>query len=143
MDANFIARNWALIAAAGVLLPVAFLIVVQLIGSSATGQLRNTRAELADEKRKLAKAMSATRKAEARVDKMLQQADKVKPRLLQEAKETLQDARALAKIATDRVLIAGNHVRRVIHEEFPPVKHARLRKKCLPEPAPEHRPFSF
>ena len=143
MDANFVIRNWALLAAAALLTPVTIVILGQLIGRSATGQLRNTRADLADEKRKHSKTRSATARAEARVDKMLQQQDKVKPRLLQEARDALQDARELEKIAADRVLIAENHVRRVIHEEFPPAKHARLRKRCLPEVTRDRKPFTF
>ena len=143
MDANFIAGNWALIAAAGILAPVAFLIVVQFIGRSATGLLRNTRAELAHEKQELSRAAAATRKAEARVDRMSLKAGKVKPRLLQEAREALADARELEKIAGDRVMVAENHVRRVIHEEFPPEKQGKLRKKCLPAAVPRRRPFSF
>jgi len=143
MDASFLTSNWALIAAGVVLTPVFFLVAAQLIGRSPRGQLRNTRAELAHEKRKQAKSAAVTRKMEARVDKMLRQSDSVKPRLLQEAKEALQDARELEKIAADRVLVAENHVRQVIHEEFPPTRQARLRKRCLPDNLADGKPFSF
>lgn len=143
MNANFVAGNWALIAAAGFLAPVVFLVVVQLAGRSAAGQLRNTRADLADERQRLARATSATRRAEAKVDRLSKKSDKVKPRVLQEARESLADARELEKIAGDRVMVAANHVRRVIHEEFPPAKQDRLRKKCLPTAAPRRMPFSF
>jgi len=55
----------------------------------------------------------------------------------------VEDAKMLAKIANDKVLIAENHVRRVIHEEYPPVKQERLRKKYLPAQAADKRRFSF
>ena len=70
-------------------------------------------------------------------------AGKVKPRLLQEAKDALQDARALEKIAGDKVLIAANHVRRVIHEEFPPSRQQKLRARYLPGEEQNEGPFSF
>lgn len=86
--------------------------------------------------------MTSTR-AESRLDRMLQKAEKIRPSELQAAKEALQDARALQKIAEDRLMVAENHVRRIIHEEFPPVKQQKLRARYLPEALPERRPFSF
>lgn len=65
------------------------------------------------------------------------------PRRLAEAQGTLEDARALAHIARDRVQIAENHVRLVICEEFAPARQQRLREKYLPEAPPDRRPFSF
>ena len=143
MNAEIVASNWALIVAAGILAPVVYLVTSQLIGSSAGGQLRNTRSALAEERQKFAKAQAVTSKAENRLDRLLNQPDDVKPRLLQEAKEALQDARELEKVAADRVLVAENYVRRVIHEEFAPAKQDRLRKKCLPESVPDRGPFTF
>ena len=67
----------------------------------------------------------------------------VAPRRLQEAVEAAQDAEALLKIANDQVLIAENHVRKIIVEEFPPRSHDRLRARCLPGEHADARPFSF
>ncbi|MFQ5983731.1 MAG: hypothetical protein ACE5KS_10215, partial [Woeseiaceae bacterium] len=90
-----------------------------------------------------AKALQGVEKAERTVKRLHDRAERAKPRHLQEAKKALDDATALAKIANDKVLIAENHVRRVIHEEYPPVKQERLRERYLPEQAPGKRPFSF
>jgi hypothetical protein len=41
------------------------------------------------------------------------------------------------------VLIAENHVRKIIVEEFPPRLHERLRERYLPGEGADSRPFSF
>ena len=87
--------------------------------------------------------MKAVEKAEYVAKRLHDNADRAKPRHLQEAKEALQDARTLAKIANDKILIAENHVRRVIVEEFPPVRHEAMRQKYLPDAARDKRPFTF
>ena len=50
---------------------------------------------------------------------------------------------ALAKIADDQQLIAMNHVRRIIHDEFPPKQHDKMRARYLPDDIKDKRPFSF
>ena len=62
---------------------------------------------------------------------------------MSEAKEALQDALALEKIADDKAQVTANQVRRVIFEEFPPTRHEKLRRKYLPEDVRDNRPFSF
>jgi hypothetical protein len=62
---------------------------------------------------------------------------------LQEAKDAVDDANALQKILNDKVMVTENHVRRVIHDEFPPTEHDRLRRKYLPQDIKDERPFSF
>jgi len=69
--------------------------------------------------------------------------DRVAPKRLRDAEESLEDARALAAIAHDRVLVAANLVRQLIFEEYPPAKHERLRNRYLPGDGPDGRPFSF
>ena len=143
MDAHAISQNWALFAA---VLPAA--IVVLLVWSalyrrSASGLLNTV---LRDHKGALAEARKAGKnvvKLSARVAKLEQNADKVKPRVLEETKGLLSDALAFEKIAADKVLVTANHVRRVIHEEFPPSMQDKLRSRYLPEDGPDGRPFSF
>jgi hypothetical protein len=143
MDPELLKSNWALLAAVGIGLIIALIVLSQLIRRSAWGQLRETRRTLAEARQGAARALQAVEKA-ARIAKRLhERAEHTKPRHVQEANEVLEDARMLAKIANDKVLIAENHVRRVIHEEYPPVKQERLRKKYLPEQAADKRPFSF
>ena len=143
MDWNVVKSNWAPLVAAVVGVLVALIVVYQLIRRSAWGQLRETLGTLAAARQDEAKALKAVDRAERIAKRLHEQAERVKPRHVRESKEALEDARALAKIANDRVLIAENHVRRVIHDEYPPVKQERLREKHLPEQAPDRRPFSF
>jgi len=143
MDSELLKSNWALLVAVGIGLIIVVIVLSRLIRRSAWGQLRETRRALTEARQDEARALQAVDKAERIARRLHEQAEQTKPRHVREAKELLEDARMLAKIANDKVLIAENHVGRVIHEEYPPVKQGRLRKKYLPEQAPDKRPFSF
>ena len=79
----------------------------------------------------------------SRLEGLEARAGSVQPRRLREAAEAVQDAEALLKIARDQVLIAENHVRKIIVEEFPPKRHDRMRSKYLPGELDDGKPFSF
>lgn len=143
MDNEFLIHHWGLLAAALLLAVAALHVALSLWQHSASGQLRQALAAMQEQRRLAAKAEGATVKAESRLDSLLQARDKVRPSFLQEAKEALQDARALQKIAEDRQLIAENHLRRIILEEFPPIKQHKLRLRYLPADVRDPRPFSF
>ena len=143
MDWDVLKNNWALIVAAIIGSIIIVIIVIQLIKRSAGGQLRQTLKTLAKARQDEGKAGKSVEKAERIVRRLHENADRAKPRHLQEAKDALQDARALAKIANDKILIAENHVRRVILEEFPPIKHDAMREKYLPNAARDQKPFTF
>ena len=143
MDWNILKSNWALAVAAIIGFTIVLIVVAHLIRRSAWGQLRETIHTLDKARQDEAKALQSVDRAERVSRRLHDNADRAKPRHLQEAKDALQDARALAKIANDKILIAENHVRRVIHEEYPPVKQDALRQKYLPEPARDKKPFSI
>lgn len=143
MELHFAKQNWALFAALLVALMVAVTIAMQTLAQTPSNRLRRVRGDLEQERRKFAKAEAFARKAEARVDRLMQKQDAVKPQSLQDARDALQDARALAKIADDRLMVAENQVRKIIHEEFPPRRQEKLRRKYLPERVADSRPFSF
>jgi hypothetical protein len=113
------------------------------IRTSARGQLRRARRALDFERDRLRKAAAVTDKAERQKARLMRHVDRVKPRVLNESNEALADAKALAKIAGDRVLIAENQLRRVILEEFPPTQHEKLRNRYLPEASRDKKPFTF
>ena len=143
MNDAYLTNNWAL-GLAGVFVSLAALVIfAAIMRRSARGQLRGVRAELRKALTQQRKAARVSAKTHRRLVKLGANAGKVKPRLLQEAKDALQDARALEKIADDKVLIAANHVRRVIHEEFPPSKQQKLRAQYLPGEEQNEGPFSF
>ena len=58
-------------------------------------------------------------------------------------KARVRTTEALLKIASDQVLIAENHVRKIIVVEFPPKHHERLRRRYLPGEGDDGKPFSF
>ena len=74
---------------------------------------------------------------------MASRAGSIRPSSLQEAREKLEDAGALLKIARDRLMVAENQVRRVIFEEFPPARQESLRARYLPQDVVDKRPFTF
>lgn len=143
MNAEQLQTHWALVlaSAAGLLLLV--LAARHFMRTSARGQLRRTRKVLKRERGRLRKATAVADKAERRTTHLRQHVDRVKPRVLQESSEALADAKALAKIAGDRMLVAENHLRRVILEEFPPTQHERLRNRYLPDAGRDKKPFTF
>lgn len=143
MEYLLVKGNWGLLAAVILAVVVVLVILGRLIGGSRHGQLRRSLAELQDRQRDLNRATNAALKAENKVDRLRNRLASVKPRHAQEAKDNLMDARSLQKIANDKVLVAQNHVRRVIHEEYPPNKQARLRARYLPDDRPDDKPFSF
>jgi hypothetical protein len=138
-----VSADWALWAA---LVPGAVAIVsllYLLFRRSPRGKLRATVKLHRRSIREYQRAMKAHGAARRQVDKLEGRAMKVRPRVIEEARGALADAEALEKIAADRLLVTANHVRRVIFEEFPPTKHARLRCRYLPQDVADDRPFSF
>jgi len=143
MNAEQLQTHWALILASAAGLLLLIVAARHFTRTSARGQLRRTRKMLERERGRFRKAIAVVDKAERQKMRLMQRADRVKPRVLNESSEALADAKALAKIAGDRVLVAENHLRRVILEEFPPTQHERLRNRYLPEPDRDKKPFTF
>ena len=142
MDWNLFISNWALVVAGGIGVVLAFVIIGNLITRTGWGQLRQNLHFLAKARKNEAKAMKAVEKAESIAKRLDENAETTKPRLLQEAIDTLQDARALATIANDKLMVAENHVRRIILDEYPPVRQEALQKKHLPDSARDKKPLS-
>ena len=120
MNPDQIAGNWAAWLAAAIFGVALLAIILRLVGRSARGQLRKVLTDHKRAMRALREARANEKKAGARIEHLVARKDKVKPRHLQEAREAAEDARALLKVADDQVQVTANHVRRIIHEEFPP-----------------------
>ncbi|MGI9205131.1 MAG: hypothetical protein ACR2Q3_14035 [Woeseiaceae bacterium] len=132
MDAEFFSQNWALLLAALPALFVAISVIRNVAARSGSGQLKSMLANHRKAVQMFDDARAKCGKAERRVEKLAVKAEQVKPRVLEEARASVRDAQALEKIAADKVLVAANHVRRIIHEEFPPSRHEELRARYLP-----------
>jgi hypothetical protein len=131
MTAALLQQHWAL-AGASVVGGAA------LLFAAWRAWLDSSRGRLAAAKRRLRGAclearrrQKALRQLSATLAGLEKKAASVKPRRLEEAAGALQDAEALLKIAGDKVLVAENHVRRIIVEEFPPKHHERMRSRYL------------
>lgn len=144
MDTDWLRSNWGLAVAAVLVIPAMVAAARGLYGRTALAQLRARLGQLRQARAEYDKAVRREEALKNRAIALERRADAVKPRLLQETHDKLEDAAALRKIAHDQLLVAANHVRRVILEEYPPAKQARLRARYLPEDGgAEKRPFTF
>ena len=143
MNGGDLQQYWALIAGGLLGILVAVYVISTILRQSAFGQLRRTRSELMVAVREQTKAAAKMNACHSRLKKLGAKSETTRPSILQQAIDSFEDAKALEKIASDKVLIAENHVRKVIHEEYAPTEHERMRRKCLPSEKPDSRPFSF
>ena len=143
MTIDFVARHWSLVIASVLFTAIALFVLFRIYTDSARGQLGERVRALRERYQDVDKAEKAVLRAERKVTALGAKSASVKPRHLDEAGEALEDARALAKIAADQVLIAENHVRKVIVEEFPPEQQEALRARYLRQTDPEGKPFTF
>lgn len=110
---------------------------------SARGQLRARARELRQQEKSLQRAAKNMASARKRFERLKAKVESVKPRVLQEAEGRAADAAAMHKIASDQVMIARNLVRKIIVEEYPPKRHARLRNRFIPEEQRDRKPFTM
>ncbi|HEX5764399.1 MAG TPA: hypothetical protein VFY27_02450 [Woeseiaceae bacterium] len=143
MNAEELQTHWALLLASVTSLVLLLFAAAHFMQTSARGQLRRTQKALQQERGRLEKAKAVVDKAERQKERLMRNAESVKPRLLRESAEACEDAQALVRIAADRVLVAENHLRRVILEEFPPAQHETLRSRYLPDAPEKKKPFTF
>jgi hypothetical protein len=143
MNLESLQSDWALWAAIVALLLAFLAIIPKLLKRTSRSKLNRVFADVKAARKELRKSLRAAEKAEKKYERLLTRADRVKPRVLQEAKESAEDGKALAKILNDKVIVAETHVRRIIYDEFPPEKHEQMRAKYLPQDIIDNRPFSF
>lgn len=143
MTLDFLQRHWAL-AAGSMLVAAIFLFAAWRAWlDSPRGRLHLARRRLRDKELDVLRQRKRLARLSAQLESLRRKADSVKPIRLQETKEAVEDAEALLKIADDQVLIAGNHLRKIIVEEFPPKRHERMRRRYLPGESGNDKPFTF
>lgn len=143
MTLEYAIKNWALLAAAVLAAAVLLFVLYRIYQDSVLGRLHSAVSLLARREREARNTRKAVARAAAKGERLRARSDSVKPRHCREASETLEDARALQKIAEDQILIAQNHVRQLIIDEFPPKKQSALCSKYLPELPQETKPFTM
>jgi len=143
MNIESLHSDWAVWLALGSLAIAIALMIPILVKRTSRSKLNKVLSDLNETQKELRKTARVSDKAEKKLQRMLANIERVKPRELQEAKDAVDDSKALTKILSDKMMVAQNHVRRVIHDEFPPSKHERLRARYLPQDVEDGRPFQF
>jgi len=143
MTPDYLQQHWALVIASVLATAVLLFVIFRLYQRSARGQLQARVRDLRQCEQRARAAARAADKAASRLARLRDRADSTKPRHVDEVSGQLADAKALYKIATDQVLIAQNHVRKVIVEEFPPKRHDEMRNRYLPQLLDNEKPFKF
>ncbi len=131
MTMQLVTHNWALVVASIMGLAIFLFVLYRLYEASPRGRLSAHVAVLRQHRNEVTQAATREARASEQLSVLRSKADAIKPRLLSEAEEAIQDARSLQKIAGDQVLRAQKLVRDVILEEFPPKRHDGLRSKYL------------
>lgn len=137
MDAEHLRQNWALWAAAVLAAIAVVAVAAAMLRNSSGGRLRRDLRVLRTARRQRAAAIRARNAAAERVERLSARAASTKPRVLERAKGSLEDAEALEKIAQERVMRAVTTVRETIFAEFPPDKQPALRARHLGADDPE------
>jgi len=143
MKFDFLQQHWALLIASIVGTAVLLFAGWRAWLDSPRGRLRTARRRLRDKRVAALRQRKALQRLSSTLDRLERRADSVTPRRLREAAEAVRDAEALLKIAGDQVLVAENHVRKIIVDEFPPRHHERMRSRYLPGDRQEGKPFTF
>ena len=143
MNFELLQTHWAAWMALALLLLVASMVMPQLLQKTSRSKLNRVLGNMKDARKEVRKSNRAKDKAEKKFRKLLARGDRIKPRILEEARGAVDDARQLTKIMSDKLMVAETHVRRIIHDEFPPAEHDGLREKHLAPELEDTRPFSF
>ncbi len=143
MTFDFLQQHWALFIAGIIGTAVLLFAGWRAWLDCPRGRLYVARKRLRAKIREARNIWRAGGRATVRLDRLVSKSDSVRPSRLEEATDAVRDAQALLKIANDQVLIAENHVRKIIVEEFPPRDHERMRSRYLPGDRQESKPFTF
>lgn len=143
MTLEYVLQHWALVTASILGSAIVMFVAWRVWLDSPSGRLASALTRLRQRRSEAGQQRQAIEKTAANLARLQARSESVKPRRLQEVAEALQDAKALLKIAADQVLIAQNHVRVIIVEEFPPKRHEAMRSKYLEDGGRDDRPFSF
>lgn len=143
MTLDFLQQHWALLVAAIIATAVVLFAGWRAWLDSARGRLHKAGRRLRAKEVAAGRQRKRLAQISMRLERLQRKAESVKPVRLREAIEAVQDAQALVTIAADQVLIAENHVRKIIVEEFPPRDHERMRGKYLPGEHEDGKPFTF
>ena len=131
MDVSQTVDYTLLLVGLGIFLAVGLVVILPNLVPTSRGRLNKQRRELRHRLYQHVQAQRAADRAAKKFEAMNARAAKVKPRILRECEATAEDMRRMLVHAKDKVLVAENHVRKIILEEFPPVEQPKLVEKYL------------
>ena len=143
MTPDWLVQHWALVAATAAVAAALLVLAVRLWMQSRAARLRRALRRKRQRERELKKAARSARRIGRSLGRLEDKAGKIAPKRLSEAQGRAQDARRLCEIAADQLLVAENHVRKIIVEEFPPGQHEALRRRHRLSDAPRKADFGF
>jgi len=113
----------------GIFLIILLGVVLPNIMPTPRGRLNRQRRELKHRLFERQQAEKAADKAQRDFAKLQSRAQNVQPKQLREAEGLAADMQTMLVHANDKVLVAENHVRRILLDEFPPAVHQQLLEK--------------
>ncbi len=129
MPLDSLRSAWALWAALVLTLLAISRLIIARYSMSARGRLRKAVKRLAAARQSKRSAEQGVAKAARRLAKLTDQANDVKPRTLEDARNEMTDAEQLATGARAQCMIAATRVGEIIGEEFPPPQQQALRDR--------------
>jgi hypothetical protein len=126
-------RYWELIIASVLALVILLFAVFRLVQDSRRGRLSSALTELREREQSLQSASRNVAKALLKYEKIASRGDKVPPNKLLAAKDALAAARETERLLGDQVLVLRNNARTIILQDYPPAKHAAMRRRHLGE----------
>jgi hypothetical protein len=143
MNEAWLQENWAL-AGAGLAVGVAAIAVIaHLLLQSRRGRLAALARDVGRERRAMVTAGRGYAKAKRRAEGLQKKVERIPPRKLDEARRALADAERLVEIRGGALQVAEHRLRTLIAEEYPPNRHAALRRRYGVTEHAETRPFTF
>ncbi len=143
MNRDWLVQHWALIAAMATAAAALLAVAVSLWSRSRAARLKRALRQRRRRERALEKAARSARRLGRSLRRLEEKAEKIAPKRLSEARGQAEDARRLCEIAADQLLVAENHLRKIIVEEFPPGRHEALRRRYRLSDVPRKAAFSF
>ena len=113
----------------GIFLIILLGVVLPNIMPTPRGRLNRQRRELKHRLFERQLAEKAADKAQRDFAKLRSRAQNVQPKQLREAEGLASDMKTMLVHTNDKVMVAENHVRRILLDEFPPAVHQQLLKK--------------
>ena len=143
METGHFDNHWLLIIGLALLLAVVVLVILPNSLPTPRGALNRQRRELRFRLAEHRQAARVAARALRQAKKLSNVRDRTAPAAFDEAQALARDKQTLLEHAADRVMVAENHVRRVILEQFPPRDHEKLLARYVSAAGDKSLPFRF